>query len=283
MKLSKSLTPEYLAQLNKISYDINRKIHSKNSGMRRSTGKGISLEFSDYKHYNPGDDIKHIDWNVYARSQRLFVKLFMEERSAAVNIFIDTSKSMEYGLYKKIDYAKLLAASICYTALKNGDSINIYACSDKSSEALTDIYSKNSFKKCVDFIESISLAGSNFCSYFDTTPKLKNGISFILSDFYEYESLDSLRRLQYMKQDISLVQILSPEELEPELSGNLRLTDIENGAARDITINDKVINSYKKALKNMEIKITSFCSNYGLSYNLISTDISIIRAVLKIL
>lgn len=269
-KLAENFTKEYLNKLDMLEFAIGRKLKQGFQGARRSTGKGSSVEFSDFKTYTPGDDIKRIDWNSFARFDKLFIKLFSEEKQAAFNIFIDTSRSMDFGVHNKGYYSKVLAASIAYICLKNTDRINIFSCKDYIVSKKEKISSKARFYEIAEFLDGLEYGGNTDINKAVLESERFNngaGASFILSDFFSpagYE--DAVNMLKYKGNDVSLIQILSTEEANPVLDGRFRLFDSETNEWMDVLIDKKILNGYKSALSDMQKNIKRFCNKRGLQY-----------------
>lgn len=289
MKLAQALTKEHLRMLDSLSINIQNKMHAGFTGARKSVLKGHSQEFSDFKNYMTGDDIKHIDWNSYARLDKLFIKLFMEEKQASVNIFLDTSKSMDNEDFKmsKAFYSKLMAASLSYLALKNTDNVSIFTYDTSFCLKKTKVSGMKMFIDIVEFLDSLEYKGKtsiNACFKGSNTLNINRGLSIILSDFFSSDGLDDgVKALQYLKQDVFLIQILSPLEVNPNFLGDVRLIDSENGNALDISINREIIDGYAAALKNFRAGISSFCKKRGINYFFADTDLEIIKALNSIL
>lgn len=269
-KLAKKLTKEYLNKLDMLEFAIGRKLTQGFQGARRSTGKGSSVEFSDFKAYSPGDDVKRIDWNSFARFNKLFIKLFSEEKQANFNIFIDTSRSMDFGEYNKGYYAKVLAASIAYICLKNTDRINIFSCKDYIVSKKEKISSKARFHEIAGFLDGLEYGGNtdiNKAVLESERFNIGTGASFILSDFFSpagYE--DAANMLKYKGSEISFIQILSTEESNPALDGRYRLFDSETNEWLDVLIDKNILHGYKTALYNMQKNIKQFCDKRGFQY-----------------
>lgn len=279
-KLIEYLTKDFIGQLDAFSIHMDTFLINGYSGARKSKTKGMSLEFSDFRPYVLGDDIRRIDWNSYGRFDKLFLKLFMEEKQGAINIFLDTSTSMEAGNPEKLLYGKQLAASISYIALRNMDVVNLFGCADTIINEKKNIQTKNLFPDLVEFLDELPVIGKS--KLVNSIMKMKNsplskGISFIISDFFSDDGYEeAVKILQYKKQQVVLIHILSPEELSPSLRGNYRLIDIENGNFRDIELTEDNINNYKIAVRNFNNQIQSFCAQRGQQYILLSTDMPIL-------
>ena len=182
----KTFDAEFLQKLERLALQSSNLIQGGTGGNRRSKAKGSSIEFSDFREYTLGDDYRSIDWNAYARFDRLFIKLYMEEREANVTIFLDTSTSMDYGNPNKGVLAKKLAAIFVYIALANYDRVGIVAMNDDVSDQYPYFSGKPGFFRALEFIDNLPFSGgtSLYKSIPNFTPlRGRKGISIILSDF----------------------------------------------------------------------------------------------------
>ncbi len=283
--LSQGLTKGYIAFLEHFNLNISGKMSiAAMTGQRKSGAKGTSIEYSDFRQYVPGDDIRRMDWNSYARSGKLITKVSMEEKQAEINIFLDLSRSM--GFYEdKAFYAKIIAASLSYIALKNGDKVNIYGWSGGIKEWRLNNSSKNSFPKVISFLEGLEFDGVTSLKETVSSGLIKGmrGISFIISDLFIDGGFEGvIDTLRYKKQEVNVVQVLSKDEVNPPLGGNLCLTDCETGEHKDITVSLAVIESYKKALLSMQNGIGEYCRKSGARFSAVNTDM-LLQETLKII
>lgn len=261
--LQEYLTKEYIKKLDVLHLELTRKIqNAAYSGARRSGSKGSSLEFSDFREYAAGDDLRRVDWNSYARFDKLFLKLFMEEKQATVNIIMDCSASM-MGEEQKGLATKLLAASLGYITLKNTDRLNFFGIGGEAEQNKKGMQSMHGFPDYVSFLGDIRFQGStklNAGIKLLQRERLGNGLCIIISDFFSEDNFeDGIKMLQYQHQDIILVQLLAKEERNPSLHGNIRLVDAETKEGRDIEVSGAILQSYKKALLDYETRLKSFC------------------------
>ena len=184
---------DFFKKLNKINMYINFKLSGGTQGGRKSKAKGVSVEFSDYREYAPGDDFRRIDWNAYGRFDKFFVKVFMEEREGLFNFFIDKSKSMDYGKYNKKETALKIVAALSYIALNNLDRVNISTMNDGVIENLKTSTGNKGFQKILRDLENINFDGST-----DLSSSIKKrhlnlrGISIVVSDFLNNSGLEGL-------------------------------------------------------------------------------------------
>jgi uncharacterized protein (DUF58 family) len=278
-----SFTKEYLTQLEAFNLQITNVLQSGYGGLRKSKAKGMSLEFSDFRSYSFGDDLRRIDWNSYARFDKLFVKLFMEEKQSNVNIFLDTSASMGYGEPEKAFYSKQLAASIAYIALKNMDRVNIYGCNRTITAKKMDLQTKNTFLETVKFLDTLQIEDETKLVQSILQMRHTNmakGISIIISDFFSMDGYkEVVKMLQYKNQEVILIQILSPQELNPQVKGNIRLIDGETAEYKDIELTENIVYTYKQAVESYQQGIKAFCHQRGQQYVFLSTEIPIIQGI----
>lgn len=264
---------DFLKKLDTIVLNVRMHMNTGSGGNRKSRGKGSSVEFSDFREYSTGDDFRRIDWNAYGRFDRLFVKLFMEEREAMVNIFVDASRSMHFGEPKKSLAAQKLSGVLAYLALNNLDRVCLNSLSGLCIRQSNGLNGRSMFQHCADFLESINFEGSTDLNACIRKKEFKgSGVSIILSDLFTPGGIEAaVKYLLYKKQEVVLVHVLSPEELQPELTGQIRLVDSETGEARDISVTPSLLLQYDKELNGFINGIREFCSRLGASYIQVSS------------
>lgn len=248
------------------------------SGNRKSRAKGSSIEFSDYREYAMGDDFKRIDWNAYGRFKKLFIKLFMEEREAPVQIFLDVSKSMDYGEPSKSIASRRLAAAIAYISLFNYDRVSIACINDKIDKFESSLRGKNSFKEVANLLENIEYDGTT--NIYETISKYHfkfgKGVSLIISDFFSEGNVsDMIKYLQFKKQHVYICHILSPQEISPNISENVRLIDSETGKHKEIATSKNLLKMYNRAYQKFINEFEENCAKKGVHYMLMDTSLSI--------
>lgn len=283
--LNESFTKEYLSKLENVSLEIQKRIQSLSyNGARKSNTKGSSIEFSDFRNYSIGDDLRRIDWNSYARFDRLFMKLFTEEKQASINLFLDCSASMNE---EKQWYSKMLAASLTYISLRNMDKVNLFICGKSMKANKLNLQSKNSFLDMIHFLDSVSALGeTNLYESIKESMKLPigEGISVILSDFFTEGSYkEAVKLLQSKRQTIILIQVLSKEEEEPSLQGAVQLLDSESQEVKEIEISQEILREYKNALKNYKNELKEFSKNRGIQFIDVSTDSPLLKTMNRLL
>ncbi len=259
------------------------------TGNRKSMQKGSSTEFSDFREYMPGDDIRRIDWNAYGRLDRFYVKEYMEEKEAVVSILIDTSASMDYGMKKKSVLACMLAAAFAYIGLNNMDRVVIYdmqrmqtpfvaGSGRKALSRMTDWLERLTFDGKVDINEAIRML-----------PAKGQGVTIVISDFWqesflseEQETVEKLLRfLDYRRQKAVLLHVLAGEELSVELTGTRNLIDMEEHSALRLTLEDASIRVYEKALQDFIMNLRRECARQGAFYAVCNTQIDFYQLIFQ--
>lgn len=281
------LDSEFLARLEQLELVSKKIFLGRMKGERRSKKKGQSVEFADYRNYVIGDDLRHLDWNLYARLERLFIRLFMEEEDLHFYVLIDNSLSMDFGNPTKLHYAKQVAAALGFIGLVNMDRVVVEAFNDRLTQSMPAVRGRRSLFRLLDFLNKIEPAGPS-----DLRRALKSftlkcggkGIVVLLSDLMDkggYE--DALRYLVARQLDIYVIQILSQEEVEPDVVGDLRLVDVEDDDVAEITVSGPLLRRYKENLAAYRGALHEFCNRRGVSYLFTSNQVPFDRLVLTYL
>ncbi|MGE4283381.1 MAG: DUF58 domain-containing protein [Clostridia bacterium] len=269
---------QFLRKIEQLRIDCRKLMSSNGSGNRKSRSKGSSVEFSDYREYSSGDDFRRIDWNAYGRFEKLFLKLFMEEREARINIFIDTSNSMNWGQPNKGIQGKRLAAALAYIGLSNFDRVSVYSINEQLHSSRKSIHGKDGFWQVLSYLSNLPFEGNTSLSKaikaFDGNGGA--GIAIVISDLMSFDGIkEGLKYLQFKKQDIILCHLLSPEELTPSVGGSVRMVDMETGEAKDITITHGLLKAYQNVLDSFTEDIKKYCFQRGINYISLSSDFNI--------
>src|SRR5262249_33015964 len=278
------LDPQFLARLEQLEL-VSRKIFlGRLKGERRSKRKGQSVEFADYRNYVIGDDLRHLDWNLFARLDRLFIRLFMEEEDLHFYLVIDNSLSMSFGDPTKLHYARQVAAALAFIGLVNMDRVVIEVFNDRLTQSMPAARGRRSLWRVMDFLQKIEPAGPSDLRRALRTFSLRcsgKGIVVVLSDFMDkggYE--EALRYLVARQLDVYAIQILSKEEIDPDLTGDLKLVDVEDADAAEITVNGPLLRRYKENLNAYRAALHSFCTRRGITCLFTSNQVPFDRLVL---
>jgi uncharacterized protein (DUF58 family) len=268
--VSNLLPPDLLVQLERLELVTRKVFRGRMKGERRSKRKGQSVEFADYRGYVPGDDLRSIDWNLYARLDKLIVKLFLEEEDLHFYTLIDESRSMDFGEPTKLDYAKQLAAALGFIGLVRADRVRIETLGQGLREHGPVLRGRRSAWRMLDQLAAIEpgdgvpLADGikNFC--------LRNsgrGVVVLISDLMDKSGYEAgLRYLMAQRMDVYVIHVLSQEELEPDVKGDLQLVDCEDQDTADISVSAPLLARYQAALKGLTGGAQEFCSRRGINY-----------------
>ena len=250
-------------------------------GNHKSKTYGSSCEFADYRDYIPGDDITKIDWNAFARFEKLYLKLYLDERQMHTRIYIDASRSMGYGKGKKDEQAIKIAATIAYLSINEMDKVSIYIIHEKQIEELiSGMLGKEAFINNIGKLNSVIFEGDSYISdaILPTTVGYGDGMSVIISDFLtdnNYE--DAVNYLVGKKRDVFCIQILTNEELNPKVRGKMHFFDSEdNDKFYRKHITRDIINAYRQALEYATGRIRDLCHSRGAEYLLASSTESVV-------
>lgn len=274
------LDAAFFDTLSRLRLSVGHKSSMNLSGNRKSVQKGSSAEFSDFREYMPGDDIRRIDWNAYGRLDRFYVKEYMEEKEAVVSVLLDTSASMDYGEKKKSDLACMLAAAMAYLGVNNMDRVILYDM-QKMESPFAVRGGKKAFALMTDWIARRTFEGSaDIAEAVRRLPHKGNGVTIIISDFWQGDFVDRdagtpqqlLRLLNYRRQKAVFLHVLAGEELHVELTGTGNLIDMEDKSTLRVTLDTAGIRMYEKALEEFTDRLRRECAGAGAIYALCSTE-----------
>lgn len=264
------LNDKFLKQLDRLQLRCHEIFRGRFKGERRSLNRGVGIEFSDYRPYELGDDLRHIDWNVYARLNLPFIKLFSADEDLSIFIFVDNSKSMSFGTPTKLECAKRIAAAFSYIGLANFDRVSIATLSDQMIPIVPLTYGKSQFPKLSRSIEAIAAAHETHlgsCLTHFAASARRSGAAIVISDFLDSDGYElGLKQLKSRKFDLTAIQLLSDEELRPNISGELRLEDAETGKKKGLTVSDRALVNYRERVDAFCAGLKGFCLNQGITY-----------------
>ena len=278
------LDADFLARLGRLEIVSKKVFVGKTKGERLSKRKGQSVEFADFRQYAVGDDLRFLDWNLFARLDRLFLRLFLEEEDLHVYLLIDNSRSMEFGSPSKLHYAKQVTAALGFIGLTNLDRVVVEAFNDRLTQSTPALRGRRSLWRLMSFLDGLEPAGPS-----DLTRALKafslkasrKGVAIVLSDFMDkggYE--EGLRYLIARNMDLYVIQVLSAEEIDPPLVGDLKLTDVEDDDVAEVTVSAPLLKRYKETLAAYRGKLAEFCTRRGVNYLFTSNQVPFDRLVL---
>ncbi len=277
------LSPQLLARLERLEL-VSRKIfRGRLKGERRSKRKGHSVEFADFRSYVPGDDLRFIDWNTYARLDRLFLKMFLEEEDLHFYALIDASASMNFGTPTKLEYAKQLAAALGFVGLVRGDRVRIETLGQPLRSPGPVLRCRRNLWRMLDHLSAIepgqttSLANGVKNFALRSTGK---GILLLITDLMDKSGYEAaLRYLVSQQMDVYLIHLLSAEELDPGIEGDLKLIDCEDADSAEITASSPLLARYQQTLNSFIDSARAFCTRRGMTYLLVRNDLPVEQLV----
>jgi len=272
-------TPSFLTQLETLRLRTRKEFLGGQSGSYSSPRRGTSLEFADYRRYAPGDDLRYLDWGIYARSDRLYVKVFREEVDLFAYLFIDASASMGFPVReKKYAPASHVALALSYVILANHDHVKLHLLQGRGGSASPFYRGRRRMGDCFAFMASAAPGGALELgpSLVEHLKKLRRpGKAILISDFLmpapNYQQ--GLNLLRAFNLDIAVVQVLSRQEIDPYFpSGSLALVDSETQKEVRSRWNSEVKRWYQSKLAHHNLQLRSFCHQSGVHYSLYVTD-----------
>lgn len=284
------LNPELLRRLEQFQLLATRRAKSSSRGERRSRARGQSVEFADHRNYVPGDDFRYLDWNLYGRLDRLFLKLYEEERELPVRIFLDCSESMNFGTPRKFDFARQVAAAVGYVALSGFDRVTIQAFPDDPEQtatrnALRAVRGKKSsltYLQNLVRLEAKGVANLNDSLRRGAIEARQAGLAIVLSDFLDPAGYETgLTALISRGFQVNAIQILSPEEVDPSTFGDLRLVDAETGASQEVTFGKYRLKAYQQTVQNFCQRLQEYCKSRGVHFFSVQSDAPLEDLLLK--
>ncbi len=284
------LPPDLLRRLEQFQLLAARRAKSSAKGERRSKARGQSVEFADYRNYVAGDDLRYLDWNLFGRLDRLFLKLYEEERELPVRIFLDASESMTFGEPRKFDFARQVAAAIGYVALCGFDRVTIVPFPEKAADstargALRQVRGRKSSLTYFQNLSALTAGGTanlNEALRRGALEARQAGVAMVLSDFLDPAGYEAgLTALVGRGFQVNAVQILAPEELSPATFGDLRLIDAETGAMQEVTFGKFRLHAYQQTVQNFCQRLKEFCSSRGVNFFTVSSATSLEELLLK--
>ena len=286
------LDSEFMSKIDRLQLVSRKVIVGKIRGERLTRKRGHSVEFADYRQYVSGDDLRFLDWNLYARLDRLFLKLFLEEEDLHVYLLLDASESMGYGTPTKLHYARKVVAALAYIALSNYDRVVLGAFggeqvsrgageqgsrwgADAPVHLLPAGRGKGYILRVLDFLlglraEGLTSLAPAFRQF--ALSHRRPGVVVLVSDFLDkggYE--DALRYFLATNQDVFVLHLLAREELEPALVGDLKLVDMEDAETTEVTLSWPVLKAYRRTVESFCAGLKRYAGSRGMNYLLAST------------
>jgi uncharacterized protein (DUF58 family) len=287
MPVSKLLDDRFLNRLEYFRVHSKRPARGHWKGVHRANKTGSGMEFSDFRPYSEGDDLKNVDWRTYMRLNRLILRLYEEEADLPIYLFVDSSASMRYGAPSKFDYARKVAAALAYVGFVNMDRVSLIAVAEGVVKDISGKRGKSQAWPAFDFLEGLASEGKTslqaaFKRYF-ATPRTK-GVVLVISDFLDPAGFEpALRVLRQLRQEVFAVHVIAEDELAPALPDEVVLVDAEDGSATKRQITPALISAYRAEFERYGEELESYCSKNGWGYVRAVTSVSFEDLVLRVL
>jgi hypothetical protein len=276
-RLDSFIDGEFLKQLEKLKIVSRKSTRNPRRGEYRSWQSGEGFEFLDFRKYHLGDDLRYVDWSVYGRLNKLFIKLFHAEKGQTAHILLDISRSMDSGTPSKDITAKKIAAALSYICLSNLDKTGLMAFNNHIVKIKPPARGKKQYLEVLKFLLALrpsdqTNVNGSLKAY---AASCKNpGIAIIISDFFDPQGYqDGLKALAYRDFDINLIQVMDHEELHWSKIGHLLLNECETGEKKVTFVDKNLLELYRKKINEFIAGIKSYCGHYGMNYFLCDTRI----------
>ena len=281
------LDEDFLARCAKLVLVSRNVLQGKVRGEKRSKRRGMSTEFADHRDYIPGDDLRHLDWNIFGRLEKLFIKLFEEEEERSVFLILDASASMSSGEPDKWRHARQVTAALGAIALSSGDRVHLRVFDEQLRTPVPPLRGSRSILKLVDVLEKLkpeseTSLDKSLRAHSATCPS--GAIQILISDLMDPEGVESaFRQIPGVRGESWLIHLLSQSEAQPDLQGDLRLVDSERQEHVDVTMTNSVLKAYQSALSQFREEIRSHCRRYKIQPVEVSTVVPFDQVVLDVL
>ena len=285
------LNDEFFSRLETLTLELRANLGGFFGGKHLVRTYGQTVEFADYREYMLGDDIRRIDWNLYSRFEKFFLKLFTDERQMHTQIFIDCSASMGKDMPEKADYVIGTAAALGYLSVHNMDKVSFKLVNgDKAEDNFGTIVGKRAFFNAISALDTLEFNGdSDIYKAITSCPNLgsNDGLTVIISDFFTSSNWKkAIDYLCYKKKQVLLIQVMTPDEIDPSYTGRVNLIDSEASGMDDIkNMRIKIGRAnqlaYEEALRDFREDLRSFCASRGADFISVSTDQPLERMLFK--
>jgi uncharacterized protein (DUF58 family) len=279
---------EFMKKLEYLSLVSRRIFRGQLLAQKRTRQLGGGVEFADHRNYVHGDDLRYLDWNVYARLGSELVKRFEEEEDLHVYFFLDCSQSMSVGHPNKFDYARQITAALAYIALADLDRISVVVFADQVYDIFPLIRGKQHILSLLRFLESLQTVGKSTDILASANEflhrKQRAGLAVLISDLFDpagfQKAVDTLR---YRHFEPNVIQIHDTSEAAPKLLGDLQLLDIETGFARNVTISESILRRYRQKFAEFLDTVKQYCISNGFSCTISTTAVPFDEMILRMM
>lgn len=278
---------EFLKRLDSLSIVSRKVVTGRAKGERRSFRKGAGVEFQDYRPYVMGDDLRYVDWNIYSRLDKLFLKLFVEEEDLCLHLLVDGSASMGFGQPPKLEYALQVAAALGYIGLSNLERVALGHFSGELTRVLRPRRGRGQILPLLNFLSTVEAKGPTNLSGCLANYALRSrvpGVVVVLTDLLDPGGYaDGLKALLQRRYEVFLLHVVSEEELRPQLWGDLTLVDAEGGDSREVSVDRGALERYQARLHGHFAEAEQFCARHRIDYMRTSTVVPFQDLILRYL
>jgi len=282
-----ALDGEFLRKLERLDLVARKVYRGLLRGEHATARRGRGLDFSDFRRYRPGDDIRHIDWNIYSRLDRLFLKLYAAEEDVSLHVVLDVSASMGFGAPAKFNHARRIAAALAYVGLSNLDRVRLAAFAAHLQAGTPALKGRSQMAAVLGFLRGLRCGGATdaVASLRELTSRSRHpGLVVLVSDFLDGADAQSgIEALRGHGHEVVALQLLAEDEIEPPLAGALRLVDAESGAQMVVTVDAELRELYRRRLAQRLDEMERYCRRRGVEYLRASTAIPFEDVVLRYL
>jgi uncharacterized protein (DUF58 family) len=279
------LSADFLAQLERLSLLSRRSFRGRVKGERRSPRKGISVEFSDFRPYGIGDDLRYVDWNVYARLDRLYLKLFVDEEDLCLHLLVDASASMGFGAPSKLDHAVRLAGALGFVGLVGLERVGVGVLRERMAEGFSPARGRSQALPLMSFLGRLAPGGSTSLNEGLAAYALRSreaGLAVVISDLMDPAGYErGLKALLERRFDVHVIHVLAPDEMNPGFGGDLRLLDAETDELRDLTLDGEALRGYHQRLREFLERAEQFCRGNEIAYHRVVTETPVEEFMLR--
>jgi len=280
--------PDFLTRLEYLSLVSKRVFRGQLLAQRRSQQMGSGIEFSEHREYNRGDDLRYLDWNIYARHGDLLLRRFQEEQDLQVHLLLDCSRSMGFGQPAKFDLARQLAAALAYIALADLDRISIAAYADGLLTELPVSRGRARIISIMKFLENLQPSGQEtnlekaLQELLHRSPR--TGLAIVISDLFDGRGFQrGLDLLRYRQFDVQVIQLHDPREAQPEIRGDAELFDMETESVRNVTVSERTLSTYQQLFQQHQAAVRDYCRHYSIGCTQSSSVIRFDELILRMM
>lgn len=261
--------PDFLTRLEYLSIMSKRVFRGQLLAQRRTRQTGAGIEFADHREYSPGEDLRYLDWNVYARHGDLLIRRFQEEQDLHLWLLLDCSNSMNLADGRKFDLARQLAAALAWIALADLDRISVLACAAGVVEQFPLTRGRERILPLMQFLQGLT-ASTPQTSLLESVRQFlhrrpRPGIAVILSDLFDPAGFEAgLDQLRFSRFDLHVIQLHHPLDADPAVLGDAELVDVETGTTLQTTITEHMLSEYRRLFRQHQDAVRNYCARYNL-------------------